>query len=110
MLQDCFPARLSVIYVVNEPRWLLLLVALLRPLLSRESMQKKWQLCGDGAKLLAHHIPAASMPTSLGLGGTLELDLDAQLRRWERDEARRPAGWDIARLLDERDRPGSEKS
>ena len=33
--QDCFPARLCAIYVVHEPRWLLLLVQLLRPLLSQ---------------------------------------------------------------------------
>ena len=36
MLQECFPARLSTIYVLHEPRWLLLLVRLLRPLLSQE--------------------------------------------------------------------------
>ena len=36
MLQECFPARLCTIYVLHEPRWLLLLVRLLRPLLSQE--------------------------------------------------------------------------
>ena len=34
--QECFPARLCTIYVLHEPRWLLLLVRLLWPLLSQE--------------------------------------------------------------------------
>ena len=49
MLQECFPARLCSIYVLNEPRWLLLLVKLLRPLLSQDSMQQKFKLCGTAA-------------------------------------------------------------
>ena len=100
MLQDCFPARLCVIYVLNEPRWLLLLVQLLRPLLSRDSMEQKFRLCGKGEGLRPH-IPAAQLPSSLGLGGTLEFDWEAQLQRWEAEEARLgPSSWDPALLLD----------
>jgi hypothetical protein len=100
MLQDCFPARLCVIYVLNEPRWLLLLVQLLRPLLSRDSMEQKFRLCGKGEGLRPH-IPAAQLPSSLGLGGTLEFDWEAQLQRWEAEEARLgPSSSDPALLLD----------
>tara|TARA_B110001452_G_scaffold201536_1_gene171620 strand:- start:741 stop:1811 length:1071 start_codon:yes stop_codon:yes gene_type:complete len=100
MLQDCFPGKLAVIYTLHEPRWLLLVVQLLRPLLSRESMQKKFLLCGTGGARLHAHVPAATLPASLvGLGGTLELDWDAQLRQWEEEEARLPAGWDLVRLM-----------
>lgn len=100
MLQDCFPGKLAVIYTLHEPRWLLFVVQLLRPLLSRESMQKKFLLCGAGGERLHAHVPAATLPKSLvGLGGSLEFAWDAQLRQWEEEEARLPAGWDLVRLM-----------
>jgi hypothetical protein len=103
MLQECFPARLCTIYVLHEPRWLLLLVRLLRPLLSQESMQQKFKLCGAGEGLWPH-LPPEHLPASLDLGGHLELDWEAQLRSWEaeeaEEEARAPLGWDPTALLD----------
>ena len=101
MLQECFPARLCSIYVLNEPRWLLLLVKLLRPLLSQDSMQQKFKLCGTGEGLWPH-LPPEHLPASLGLGGTLEFDWEAQLRSWEAEEARWDPinSWDPTALLD----------
>lgn len=99
MLQECFPARLCAIYVLHEPRWLLLLVKLLRPLLSQDSMQQKFMLCGTGEGLWPH-LPPEHLPASLGLGGTLDLDWEAQLRSWEAEEARWTNGWDPTVLLD----------
>lgn len=34
MLQDCFPARLTAVYVVHQPRWLSVLLRLIKPFLS----------------------------------------------------------------------------
>ncbi len=86
MLQDAFPARLSVVYVVHQPRWLSLLFALIRPFLSADSLEKKFHLFGDDLDGLHAHLPAERIPQQLQLGGTATLDWSAQLGAWATEE------------------------
>ena len=56
-------------------------------------MQQKFKLCGTGEGLWPH-VPREQLPASLGLGGTLAFDWEAQLLRWEEEEARLLNGWE----------------
>lgn len=87
MLQDCFPARLSVIYVLHEPRWLNMLVRLLRPLLRKPTLQQKFRLCGSDYAQLHEQLPAHALPAQLACGGSLAFDWGAQLDAWQAEEA-----------------------
>ena len=64
MLQESFPARLAVIYVLHPPRWLSRLVTVLRPLLRRDSLQQKFVLLRDVAALHAL-IPRDRLPAGI---------------------------------------------
>lgn len=97
MLQDCFPARLAVLYVLHPPASLLRLVALLRPLLKRDSLRQKIVLLEDVDALNAH-IP--------GLAGTVEHAQrggegawDETVDAWIAEEARVVDAFDPARLM-----------
>ena len=97
MLQDCYPARLQVIYILHQPGWLKALVTLLRPFLDRPSLQQKFVLLGADYARLHTHIPASALPERLAVGGTLSgdaFDWEAQVEQWISEEASRvkPSG------------------
>ena len=92
MLQDCFPAKLEVIYVLHPPGWLQAVVALLRPFLRSDSLKQKFVLCANTAALHAH-IPPHVLPAAGGeWGGTAHLDWDGQVNEWIGEESRAGAG------------------
>ena len=80
MLQDCFPARLSVIYILHQPRWIMVLLAVLRPLLRKQTLQQKFVMLGSDYSALHEHIPAASLPFQLDAEGRLAFEWDATVR------------------------------
>ena len=87
MLQDCFPARLGVIYVLHPPTWLRNVVALLRPFLRSDSLQQKFVLCAD-AEALHEHVPAAMLPAGVEKwDGTASFDWDGLVDGWIAQEA-----------------------
>jgi len=53
MLQDCFPARLAVIYILHQPIWLSALVAMLGPLVNKDSLKQKVSCRRHTSSLLA---------------------------------------------------------
>ena len=83
MLQDCLPAKLAAIYILHQPKWLNVLIALLTPLVRMpDILTSKFFLCGNDYAALHTHIPAAALPTQLQVGGTLEYDWDAVVDLW----------------------------
>lgn len=97
MLQDCCPARLSLIYILHPPSFLVGLVNMLRPLLGRETLQQKFVLCADQAAL-HEHIPPSRIPAGGPWGGTAPADWGATVDRWVAAEAR-VDGFDPASLV-----------
>lgn len=93
MLQDCFPARLSVIYVLHAPRWFGVVLAILRPLLlRRKNLEQKIMLLGDDYAQLQAHIPeAAALSSALTTPDETPseeclADWHAQVDRWIEEE------------------------
>eukprot|EP00966_Prymnesium_polylepis_P107969 2500484-Prymnesium_polylepis.1 len=98
MLQDCTPAHLDCIYLANTPAWAERLLAMVRPLLRKDSLQKKLIMLERGS-LAAHFAPGA-LPKQAG--GQLEYDWRAQIDEWVADEARRgPPPLDMSRWIAE---------
>ena len=64
MLQDCFPARLAVVYVLHPPTWLRRLMTILRPLLRRDTLQQKFVLLPSVSEL-HEHLPQAALPAEV---------------------------------------------
>ena len=92
MLQDCFPARLAVIYVLHEPWWLPSLVLLLRPLLRKDTLSQKFVLCGARyGEFLHEELPPDHLPHGWA-GGTRDMDWQAQVEAWAAEEARMEGG------------------
>lgn len=97
MLQDCSPAHLNALYVLNPPRWIERLLGMLRPLLRRDTLQKKLFLLGQGE--LSMHFDAAQLPTQLG--GSLAFDWRERVAEWEVEEAARGATFDVSSFVSE---------
>lgn len=95
MMQDSAPAHLNVIYLLHPPKWLARLLAMLRPLLRKDSLKQKFVLL-ERVEALFEHIPAASLPEQLG--GTLQYDWPAQLEAWEREEEQH-TDFDVTSLI-----------
>ena len=82
MLQDCFPARLAVIYILHEPWWLPSLVRVLRPLLRADTLSQKFVLCGARYGERLHGELAAECIPRGWAGGTREVEWEAQVDAW----------------------------
>jgi len=100
MLQDCFPSRLSVIYILHEPRWLGTLVRIIRPLLSNDSLQQKFVLMGSDYSKLYEHIPPEQLPTTMDVGGKLDVKWDEQVNEWVEEEKMFPENFLLTLLLE----------
>ena len=85
MLQDCAPAHLNMIYLVNQPRWLGRLVGMLTPFLKKRSLSQKFQLLGTDRQLLHAALAPEGLPTTLG--GDLDYKWADQCALWEAEEA-----------------------
>ena len=97
MLQDCFPLRLAVIYVLHPPSWISAVLSLLAPFLKRDSFQQKLFLlssvAGDEPTSLHAHIPPTALPAGVAdWEGSLPLDWDATVDAWMAEEAARERG------------------
>ena len=96
MMQDGSPAHLNVLYIVNQPRWIDRLLALVRPMLRNDSIRQKILLIGNKAEAQLHFAPA-NLPQQWG--GSLVLDWEGQLERWAADERGRPAMFDVSAFV-----------
>lgn len=107
MLQDSIPAKLECIYIVHQPRWIVYLVTLLRPLLRRQTLQQKFVLLGDDYARLHEYFEdgAAALPVQLDVGGTLQGFEEAwkhQVAEWAAEEEmlqRKQGAFDPASLI-----------
>ena len=88
MLQDGFPARLALIYVLHPPPWLHAVVRLLKPWLRRDSLRQKFVLLRSAAELHAF-VPPAALPAGVdGWGGVACADAwRATVDGWLAEEA-----------------------
>jgi hypothetical protein len=97
MMQECSPAHLNVLYIVNPPKWIETLLGIIRPFLRRDTLQKKLFLL-DRAELSNHF---ASKQLVSQFGGAIAFDWHAQLERWDADETARGLDFDVSGFLQE---------
>ena len=85
--QDCFPARLAVLYIVHEPRWIAAVFALLRPFLRSDTLSQKLVLVGSDYARLCDHLPSDAVPEALAAGGPNDKAWPALVEAWLAEEA-----------------------
>ena len=86
MLQDCFPARLAVLYIVHEPRWISAVFALLRPFLRADTLSQKIVLVGSKYSRLCEHFPSDAVPEALAAGDPNNEAWRALIEAWIAEE------------------------
>lgn len=98
MLQDCFPARLAVIYVLHQPALLSAIVALFMPFVNKESLGQKFILCGSNYETLHEHVPKDQLPKTFG--GTADCKWDGTVDKWIAEEAAAGDSVDLVKYFD----------
>ncbi|XP_065291945.1 retinaldehyde-binding protein 1-like isoform X2 [Dermacentor albipictus] len=74
--QDCWPARIKAVYIINHPKIFEVLFAAIRPLL-RSKLLNRVHFVGDEASGFWDHFPGDLVPTELG-GRREHFDYDRQ--------------------------------
>ena len=87
ILQDCFPARVAVLYVLHEPRFLKSVFTLLRPFLKADSLSTKFVLVGSEYSRLYEHLPCEAVPEAILAGGPADDAWCALVDSWMAEEA-----------------------
>jgi hypothetical protein len=89
ILQDCFPARVAVLYVLHEPRFLKSVFTLLRPFLKADSLSTKFVLVGSEYSRLYEHLPCEAVPEAILAGRPADDAWCALVDSWVAEEAPR---------------------
>jgi hypothetical protein len=87
ILQDCFPARVAVLYVLHEPRFLKSVFTLLRPFLKADSLSTKFVLVGSEHSRLYEHLPCEAVPEAILAGRPADDAWCALVDSWVAEEA-----------------------